>query len=96
MPRNTSVSLGDHFMGFIDERVSSGRYNSASDVVRAGLRLLEEHEDRVETLREAAARGVADIEKGRFRSFDTSESLRRHLSNIAEDAIAGPAAEAEA
>ena len=57
MPRNTSVSLGDHFMGFIDERVASGRYNSASDVVRAGLRLLEEHEARVEALREALIEG---------------------------------------
>ena len=57
MPRNTSVSLGDHFMGFIDERVESGRYSSASDVVRAGLRLLEEHEAKVEALREALIEG---------------------------------------
>ena len=57
MSRNTSVSLGDHFMGFINERVESGRYNSASDVVRAGLRLLEEHEAKVEALREALIEG---------------------------------------
>ena len=57
MARNTSVSLGDHFTGFIDERIASGRYNSASDVVRAGLRLLEEHEARVEALREALIEG---------------------------------------
>ena len=57
MPRNTSVSLGDHFAGFIDERIASGRYSSASDVVRAGLRLLEEHEARVEALREALVEG---------------------------------------
>ena len=42
---------------FIDERIASGRYNSASDVVRAGLRLLEEHEARVEALREALIEG---------------------------------------
>ena len=57
MPRNTSVSLGDRFAAFIDESVASGRYNSASDVVRAGLRLLEEHEARLESLREALAEG---------------------------------------
>ena len=57
MARNTSVSLGDHFVGFIDERVASGRYNSASDVIRAGLRLLEEHEASVEALREALIEG---------------------------------------
>ena len=57
MSRNTSVSLGDHFAGFIDERVASGRYNSASDVIRAGLRLLEEREARVEALRDALIEG---------------------------------------
>ena len=57
MPRNTSVALGDHFVDFIDGQVQSGRYNSASDVVRAGLRLLEEHEAKVRTLREALLEG---------------------------------------
>ncbi|MFO1202202.1 MAG: type II toxin-antitoxin system ParD family antitoxin [Tabrizicola sp.] len=57
MPRNTSVALGDHFVDFIDGQVQSGRYNSASDVVRAGLRLLEEHEAKVRALREALMDG---------------------------------------
>ena len=57
MPRNTSISLGDHFTGFIDAQVQSGRYGSASDVVRAGLRLLEEHEAKVRALQEALIAG---------------------------------------
>ena len=57
MPRNTSVSLGDHFAEFIDAQVQSGRYGSASDVVRAGLRLLEEHEVRARALHDALVAG---------------------------------------
>ena len=53
MAKNTSISLGDHFNHFVDERVAQGRYGSVSDVVRAGLRLLEEHETRLEALRAA-------------------------------------------
>ena len=52
-------------------------------------------EARLQALREAADVGIADIEEGRFRTFDTPESLRRHLSRLAEDAVAGPAAEAQ-
>ena len=66
MPRNTSFSLGDHFIGFIDERVASGRYNSASDGVRAGLRLLEEHEAKVEALRETLIEGEQSGPPTRF------------------------------
>jgi antitoxin ParD1/3/4 len=57
MQRNTSVSLGDHFVQFIDTQVQSGRFGSASDVVRAGLRLLEERELAAQALREALLTG---------------------------------------
>lgn len=57
MSRNTSVTLGDHFARFVDAEIGSGRYASASEVVRAGLRLLEEHEMRLQTLREALISG---------------------------------------
>jgi putative addiction module CopG family antidote len=52
--KNMSISLGDHMLGFAQQQVATGRYSSTSDVVRAGLRLLEEHEARVQALREAA------------------------------------------
>lgn len=57
VPRNTSVTIGNHFEAFIAEQVEEGRYGSASEVVRAGLRLLEEHETRVRRLREALIEG---------------------------------------
>jgi antitoxin ParD1/3/4 len=57
MSRNTSVTIGTHFESFIAEQVEAGRYGSASEVVRAGLRLLEEHEHRLRQLREALIDG---------------------------------------
>ena len=44
MPRNTSVTLGKHFSQFIDGKIEEGRFESTSEAVRAGLRLLEEQE----------------------------------------------------
>ncbi|MEE4249964.1 MAG: type II toxin-antitoxin system ParD family antitoxin [Alcanivoracaceae bacterium] len=57
MPRNTSVTIGHHFDSFIAEQLEEGRYSSASEVVRAGLRLLEEQEARVRQLRAALVEG---------------------------------------
>ena len=57
MARNTSISLGDHFDQFIAGQVDSGRYGSASEVVRAGLRLLETNESKLDVLRNALVAG---------------------------------------
>ncbi|MDN7488354.1 antitoxin [Burkholderia sp. AU31652] len=74
MSRNTSVSLGDHFAEFVDAQVQSGRYSSASDVVRAGLRLLESHETQVRALQEALKAGEAS---GTPQPFDNEAFLAR-------------------
>ncbi|WP_288943696.1 type II toxin-antitoxin system ParD family antitoxin [uncultured Roseovarius sp.] len=60
MPRNTSVVLSDHFNDFITRAVESGRYSSASDVVRAGLRMLERQEMELEFNRLKAGLEDAD------------------------------------
>ncbi|NJM29515.1 MAG: type II toxin-antitoxin system ParD family antitoxin [Rhizobiales bacterium] len=57
--KNTSVSLGPHFADFVGDAVRSGRYGTASDVIRAGLRLLEEEEAKLKALREAIDEGEA-------------------------------------
>lgn len=57
MARNTSVTLSEHFLHFVDEQVGTGRYGSTSDVVRAGLHLLEEREANLETVRAALIEG---------------------------------------
>ena len=72
MAKNTSIVLGDHFTHFIDRQLVAGRYGSASEIVRAGLRLLEEHEFRVEALRSALIEGE---ESGSAESFAVDEFL---------------------
>ncbi len=51
MPRNTSVTLGEHFDTFVSEKIAEGRFQSVSEAVRAGLRRLEEDERKLEALR---------------------------------------------
>ena len=76
MNRNTSVSLGEHFAGFIDIQVGTGRYGSASDVVRAGLRLLEEHEAKVKALQDALIAGETSGAPGPFNSAAFLKRMR--------------------
>ncbi len=75
MDRNTSISIGDYFDSFIKSRISSGRYKNASEVVRAGLRLLEEEENKIMALREAIQEG---IESGIAHDYHPEV----HLSNL--------------
>ena len=64
MAKNTSITLGDHLEGFISEQIDSGRYGNVSEVVRASLRLLEEHEQKVEAMRQALIEGAASGDAG--------------------------------
>ena len=67
MGRNNSISLGNHFESFIEHTISDGRYTNASEVIRAGLRLLEEEENRVIALRKAVQEGM---DSGRANDFE--------------------------
>lgn len=70
MAKNTSITLGEHFDGFITHQIESGRYGSASEVVRAGLRILEDSEGRLEALRQmlidGEESGIADYKYDNF------------------------------
>jgi len=78
MSKNTSISLGNHFDQFIESAVATGRFNTASEVVRAGLRLLEEEENRLSALRLAIQEG---LDSGRVIDFDPQKNLQ-HLKEL--------------
>jgi len=74
MNKNTSLSIGPHFDTFIKSRISTGRYKNASEVIRAGLRLLEEEESKMLVLREAIREG---IESGIAYAFEPQSHLEK-------------------
>ena len=75
MGRNTSVSLGDYFEDFVESKISEGRYKNASEVIRAGLRLLEEDEQRVLMLRDAIKQGISS-------GIDNTFDPKKHLGKL--------------
>jgi antitoxin ParD1/3/4 len=87
-----NVVLTEHQAELVERLVESGRYQNASEVLREGLRLIEsrdqEDKARLKALREAARVGIADIEAGRFDSFSSRDSLRRHLRSRADRIVA--------
>jgi antitoxin ParD1/3/4 len=82
-----NVVLTDHQAALVEQLVQSGRYQNASEVLREGLRMVEQRdaEDayRLEVLRKAAQEGIADIDAGRFKTFESKQGLRDHLQGMA-------------
>lgn len=86
-----NVVLTDHQATFVEQLVASGRYQNASEVLREGLRLIEHREAeeaaRLAALQKAARIGIADIDAGRYRRFDSADELSGHLASLANKAL---------
>ena len=91
-----NVVLTDRQAELIERLVATGRYQNASEVLREGRRLIEqrgvEDKARLKALREAARMGLADIDCGRFETFEARDPLRRRLAAASEEAISGQTA----
>jgi antitoxin ParD1/3/4 len=74
MARNTSILLGDHFEEFISAEISTGKYNSASEVIRTALRLLEAQEQKKKDLNKALLQGE---KSGFVKNFDPKSNLKK-------------------
>lgn len=78
MSKNTSISLGNYFEQFIQTQVKAGRYKNVSEVIRAGLRLLENEESKVIALKNAIQEGV---DSGIAHDFDPKKNLQKLKAN---------------
>lgn len=74
MSKNTSIILGEHFDKFIKEEIKSGRYTSASEIIRSGLRLLEIEKNKIRAINKALVIGE---KSGKAISFDNDKFIAR-------------------
>ncbi|WP_142778687.1 type II toxin-antitoxin system ParD family antitoxin [Agrobacterium sp. T29] len=82
----SSANLGRHLEGYVSDLVKSGRYNSRSEVLREGVRLVEEREKRLAALDLAIARGIADADAGRTTPMDdVASQLSAKYRKMAEE-----------
>jgi len=75
MSTNKSYSLGSHYENFISNQVAQGRFNNGSEVVRAGLRMLEDYEARMDELRTLIDEGDTAVTKGQVKTYADAEEL---------------------
>ena len=85
MAKNTSILLGEYFEGFINEQVKSGKFSSASEVIRTALRLFEQHENKTKILIKELKAGERS---GMISNFDREKELTKlHAKHILHNEI---------
>lgn len=82
MGKNTSISIGQHFDEFIQNQIDTGRYTSTSEVVRAGLRLLEDEEQKLRLLRQALIEGE---QSGFVENFSPTDFKAKLMNNYSSN-----------
>lgn len=85
MSTNKSYTLGEHYEKFIASQVAQGRFNNASEVVRAGLRILEDYETRMKELRGLINEGDAAVSAGRVKSYASADELTADIVKRSKD-----------
>jgi len=85
---NTSLTLGPHWEKFVKRQIASGRYASASEVVRAALRELEDRGNRLKALQGHLAEGAAQAREGKFVELSVDDVLKRARKRAARSAKA--------
>jgi len=94
-----NVKLTEHYDRFVEEQVASGQFKNASEVMRAGLRLLEQHsqeeQEKLAALRALAAQGVDELDQGRGIVLDGREQLAEFIGQIGRRAAKREANSAE-
>jgi antitoxin ParD1/3/4 len=89
-----NVVLTDHNEKMIESLVAGGRYQNASEVLRDGLRLVEEREAenaaKLAALRDAVRLGIESLERGEYEEFESVDALAAHLRDFTDEIIANP------
>lgn len=87
-----NIEIPDHFDRFIQDRVASGQFSDASEVITEGLRMFEENEAdeeaKIEWLRAAAEEGFADIERGDYVTLSSPEEIDAYCAEVLAEALA--------
>lgn len=79
MSSNKDYTLDEHYEKFVADQVAAGRFNNASEVIQAGLRILEDHETRRKELRSLIDEGDAAIASGKVNTFHDAEDLTSEI-----------------
>ncbi len=81
MAKNTSIILGDHFDRFIQNEIKSGRYASVSEIIRSGLRILENEKKKIDAINMALKEGEASGKARLFNNEDFKTKMRNKIKS---------------